>query len=140
MKKLFFSFFVLAACLTSCSNDDDKNDDNTGNTTEMLVKKWYYESTIYNGVTEPYDDHEECGRDYLEFLENGVLREVDVWDCEIYSDEGTWELIGEEQLRLSMYGDYINAKVLLLNENELRLEIAFEEDEDDREIIIFSAD
>ena len=77
MKKL--SILLLAVTLYSCSNNDDvklptKNGDITG--------KWYYKQLLVGGAVIPYDGHEECGKDYIEFYDTNKIKRVDISDCE----------------------------------------------------------
>lgn len=82
MKKLKLSGLLLAsALLFSCSSDDDNN------ASASIVGKWAFIDTVVNGVSEPYDDHEACGKDYVEFKADNTYISVDVWDCEEYPDD-----------------------------------------------------
>lgn len=93
MKNKLLFLGLAALTLTSCSNDDDNSA--SIDTTE-LTKKWYQSATVVGGVTFPYDDHEACGKDYIEFVPGGVLRDVDVWDCDEDVYLMAWELNGNE--------------------------------------------
>lgn len=44
--------------------------------------KWYYKETKVNGNVIPYQDHEACGKDYIEFYYTNKIKSVDIWDCE----------------------------------------------------------
>jgi hypothetical protein len=68
--------------MLSCSNDDSSS---SSVNMSLLARKWYYVSVTEGGVTTPYDGHEACGKDYIEFTTDGVVRQVDVFGC----DEGT---------------------------------------------------
>ncbi|MCW4468174.1 lipocalin family protein [Flavobacterium sp. MFBS3-15] len=78
MKKVI-GLGLAVALFASCSDDDSSsgsiNPDN-------LLKKWYYVSVNANGETELWDDHEACGKDYIEFSSGGVLTNVDVYGCD----------------------------------------------------------
>ncbi|MGQ2983254.1 lipocalin family protein [Flavobacterium sp.] len=87
MKKLIGLSLALAL-FASCSDDDSSSSSSVN--MDHLTKKWYPVTTTINGVDIPYDDHEECGNDYIEFIEGGVFKEVDVWDCEPMTDTGTY--------------------------------------------------
>lgn len=79
MKKIKFTLLSVFAVLflVSCGSDD-----NGGIDTSKLLGKWYYHSFVVEGMTYPYNDHEDCGKDYLDFLENGIVKNVDIWECE----------------------------------------------------------
>ncbi|MBF6641546.1 lipocalin family protein [Flavobacterium sp. J49] len=76
MKKLsLFSLAILSIFTISCSSDDSPT------TSGDLIGKWYFKEYKVAGQTIPYDDHEECGKDYIQFNANGTGANVDVWDC-----------------------------------------------------------
>lgn len=83
MKKFFALAGAIALC-AACSDDDNESIDYSN-----LTKKWYNVSEKANGETYPYDDHEVCGKDYVEFMTDGTGSFVDVWDCDpgVVSDE-----------------------------------------------------
>lgn len=100
MKK-FLGLGLVMLLFASCSDDDsssnnNQNPDPNPSTIDMnhLEKKWYPVSSVINGVTIPYDDHEECGYDYVEFADGNVFREVDIWDCEVVEDTGSYVING----------------------------------------------
>ncbi len=89
MKKSFFITFT-AILFIGCS----KNDDNTNNT-PTITGKWYFKETVVNGTTYPYDDHETCGKDYLEFYGTNGVKSIDIFGCEVDVDwTGTYTLNG----------------------------------------------
>lgn len=103
MKK-FLGLGLVMLVFASCSDDDSSSNNNNQNpdpdpsTIDInhLEKKWYPVSTIANGITIPYDDHEECGYDYVEFADGGVFKEGDIWDCELWEDVGTYTVDGND--------------------------------------------
>lgn len=118
MKKLKFSGLLLAsALLFSCSSDDD-------NGSASIVGKWAFVDTVVDGVSEPYDDHEDCGKDYVEFKADNTYVSVDVWGCEEDVDDyGTYSLNGNKLTINGMTND-----VTITN---TRLSIIAMEDYDD---------
>jgi Lipocalin-like domain len=90
MKKLL-GLALMAGLFASCSDDDSAS---TSVNMDLLFRKWYPTTWVVNGQSMPYDDHEECGNDYLEFMSGGTAKFVDVWDCEEYVDEGTYTVDG----------------------------------------------
>lgn len=91
MKK-FLSLVLGLVLLSACSSDDKESSvDST-----KLTKKWYYSTTKVFGMTFPYEDHEPCGKDYIEFLTGGIVNSVDIWDCEAFTDTGAWALEGKK--------------------------------------------
>lgn len=90
MKKLHLIVLAsIAIFFASCSSDDSPS------TKDKLTKKWYWVSLSAQGQTHPYDGHEPCGKDYLEFLDNGTLLVVNVLDCENEIDAAEWILDGK---------------------------------------------
>jgi len=77
MKKIGV-LFLLALIFASCSNDDEGETQSEGS----IYGKWYQKESVINNVTFPYDDHEACGKDYIEFYDQNKVRSIDVWDCE----------------------------------------------------------
>lgn len=80
MKKIS-SVFLTLLFLVSCSSDDDSS--STGVT---IYGKWHQKEVTINNITIPYDDHEPCGKDYIEFYDHNKIRSVDVWNCEEDTD------------------------------------------------------
>lgn len=121
MKNIKFSLLAVFAVLflVSCSSsDDDKGNDAN---MSLLLGKWYNYSYTINGEIFPYDDHEECGKDYMEFLEGGIMRNVDVWECEIYVDEGTYSVEGDI-ITAYIYEQTNYGKIVTLDDSKLVIE------------------
>ena len=89
MKKIF----ILCIIILTLGCSSDKNDRNQS---DSIVGKWYYKEIIVNAdLVIPYDDHEDCGKDYIQFGADGSFRIIDVWDCEEDPmGEGTYTLEG----------------------------------------------
>ena len=124
---IFPSVLCLIFLFISCTTDDEQ-DDSTNIIVvkkEILVGKWYFVDEVVNGVSIPYNDHEDCGKDYIEFKENGTLWQMDVWDC-----DQDFEQLGVYTIsdgKLTMNGEVID--VIKLNSSILS--IKGEEDYDD---------
>ncbi len=127
MKKFLFCLGMSAVLFTGCSDDDDNgiNVDSAD-----LMKKWYPVSYVIGGETFPYDDHEVCGADYLEFLPNNVANDVDVWDCEIYTDTYGWSLDGDKISLIYGEGEADTATVTKITETELHVRTKYDFDDD----------
>ncbi|MES2487782.1 MAG: lipocalin family protein [Bacteroidota bacterium] len=121
MKKLMSLGFVLV-CLASCSSDDD----GPAVSLDNLQKRWYNVSTIVGGQTIPYDGNESCGKDYMEFQAAGVLKEVDVYDCQEDPDTtmGTYTA-SETTLTTVLEGETITYTIKELNASSLRVATTF---------------
>ena len=133
MKNRLLFLGLAALMLTSCSNDDDNS---TSIDSTELTKKWYYSSTVFGGTTFPYDDHEACGKDYIEFVEGGVLRDVDVWDCEEDVYLMAWDLNGNK-ITLSDGLDTAVGTIKKLTDSELHVQSKYDYDDDgDMETVI----
>lgn len=76
MKKIVLILIIVS--VSSCSKDDDNNSQSS----QSIHGKWYYKETVIDNNTYPYDDHEPCGKDYIEFYDTNKIKGVDVWDCE----------------------------------------------------------
>jgi hypothetical protein len=122
MKKLMSLGFALV-CLASCSSDDDNT---PAVNLDNLQKKWYNVSTIIGGQTIPYDGNEPCGKDYLEFQAAGVLREVDVYDCQEDPDAtlGTYTA-AQTTLTTVLDGETITYTIKTLNASSLQIATTF---------------
>ena len=82
MKKIKLMVMVVLSGLTvSCSDDGPS-------TSGELIGKWYFKETRVEGETIPYDGHEDCGKDYIQFNSNesGSGRSVDVFNCEEFDE------------------------------------------------------
>jgi hypothetical protein len=84
----------------------------------------------------PYDDHEECGKDYIEFNDDGTYQQVDIWGCEDIDAEGTYTAT-ENTISLTLTDSEtvvldiatLNADVLLIEGME-----DFDEDGEDESV------
>jgi hypothetical protein len=134
MKKKVFALVLLAAATFSCSSDD--NGGGSGSVSESkLMKRWYNESYKVFGQTIPYDDHEECGKDYIEFMDGGMARYVDVWMCngnspEIFSETFGWSLSGKTLTIIYDEDDVEKIKIKTLTDTKLEIEVSYDFDDD----------
>jgi len=124
MKKLF-TLGLSLLLLASCSKDDD---DKGIDVSKLTNKKWYFETTKVLGQTFPYDDHEPCGKDYIEFLSTGMLRNVDVWECEEDIISIPYTLEGN-QVTVTAFGETVTVTIQKVTND--RLEISYQEDFDE---------
>lgn len=81
-------FLLLMVSLVSCNNDDDNSSLPLPEPEVSILGKWYYKDIIINDEVIPYDDHESCGKDYIEFYDVDKIRAIDVWNCE---EDLDWE-------------------------------------------------
>jgi hypothetical protein len=129
MKTKLLALTLLAAMFASCSSDDGESIDYN-----QLNKKWYHVSEKIGGQTFPYDDHEPCGKDYIEFMSSGMGRFVDVWDCNgstavIEQDEFSWTRSGKTII-VSIMGYTENATITKLTANTLQVKVMYDWDDD----------
>lgn len=126
MKKVI-GLGLAMALFASCSDDDSSSSVNMNN----LEGKWYYVSTNANGETEPYDDHEPCGKDYIEFAD-GILTDVDVWDCDgntpVTEEYSMAYTVSGNKITASAGGETQTVTVKKLTSSELK--IAYRDDDD----------
>lgn len=121
MKKVL-SLAIAILCLASCGSDDDAPAVNLDN----LQKRWYNVSTIVGGQTIPYDGNEACGKDYLEFQAAGVLKEVDVYDCQQDPDTTTGTYTAADKTLTTMLdGETITYTIKTLSASKMELVTTF---------------
>ena len=65
--------FLSFGLFTACEVEDD-SPDATQQINEELLGTWYFDAMIVEDEEIPYDDHEECGKDYIEFNEDGAKK------------------------------------------------------------------
>ena len=131
MKKIF-TLGLGILMLASCSSDDSGSSIDAS----KLTKKWYYSTTKVLGQTFPYEDHEECGKDYIQFIDGGVFKDVDVWDCEEYEDVANWTLDGKK-ITLTFFGQSTTATIQKLTDTSLQVTYKddFNEDGKDETVV-----
>ncbi|HSI70692.1 MAG TPA: hypothetical protein VK941_10695 [Gillisia sp.] len=62
---------------------------------EVILGKWHPSETISKGISYPYGGHEECGRDFLEFSREGIMKSVNILECrEIIDNSGLFNVVG----------------------------------------------
>lgn len=116
--------------LASCSSDDN---DNSIDAAKLTGKKWYYSKYVVLGQTIPYENEDpSCGRDYNQFLPNGVLEDAYFSNCELFVDQGAWVLEGNK-LTGSFDGDAQTATVKKLTDSTLEIESTADFDENGTE-------
>lgn len=121
-----------ALLLASCSSDDNGS---SSIDQSLLQKKWYYVSYDVAGQNYPYDDHETCGKDYIELKAGGVVRDVDVLNCAEVVDEYSYSVDGNKII-LSSQGVSTTGKVLNLTATTLQVQATYDFDGDgDAEIV-----
>lgn len=129
MKKIL-AFGAFALLLTACS-DDDGPSINYNN----LYKKWYNVGFKVNGNTIPYDDHEVCGKDYIEFSESTVSF-VDVYGCDGGVQAGS-DVLPYTRNGRNITADGETVKIKKLTSTALEIEVIgdYDEDGDDDTIV-----
>lgn len=113
---------------TSCDPKDTPNTPPAKNS--IIFGKWYPIDAVVEGTVFPYYDHEDCGKDYLEFKSTGRVNEVDVFNCEEIPDgSGTYTL--DNDILLFNYDDIetIEAKIIELNQVSLIFETELDVDD-----------
>lgn len=103
-------FYVMALILTSCSKDD--NDNITDNN---IVGTW--KNISFEG-----DLSEIIGTQYIQFNENGIYREINVYSDETDILTGKWKQNGNK-INIDGDGDTqsITSEITHLTESELKL-------------------
>ena len=132
MKKIFLLPILSLLMLSSCSSDDSINVSE-----DKLIKKWYYKSYQANGTTEAYE-HLPCGKDYMEFLADGLYKEVYINECNPTSggtSTGSWVLEGST-VAVAIEGENYSGKVTKLSTTELQITLMadFDDDGDEEQV------
>ncbi|KAF2519410.1 hypothetical protein E0W68_03415 [Flavobacterium salilacus subsp. salilacus] len=125
MKKVFLLAAIAFAGLTitSCSSDDDGG-------SASIEGKWYYSEEGFSAVGQEdlsdYDDHEAgCEKDYIEFVEGGVFRDVDFFnsDCEFDTETSTWTRNGNT-LTIGTGTDAVTENIATLSGSTLKITVS----------------
>lgn len=87
--KVQMGILAAVALFSSCSSDDDSASDSN-----VLFGKWAPTTTVVYGFAIPYEGHEACGKDYVEFLTDNSFRFVDIMECEENVVVGTYSTSG----------------------------------------------
>ncbi|MDR6969064.1 hypothetical protein J2X31_003090 [Flavobacterium arsenatis] len=133
MKKIkLFTALLITTLLFSCSSDDNGGSTTSGD----LLGKWYNKEYIISGQTFPYDDHEECGKDYIQFNSDGTGASVDVWDCEEDVAPFTYTRSGNT-ITVTSDGESDTVQITELSSTTLKVKISYDFNEDgtDEEVI-----
>lgn len=127
MKNVKFIAMALVAGLTcSCSSSDDAD------TSGELTGKWYYKEYKVFGETIPYDDHEACGKDYIQFNADGTGANVDIWDCVPDAAAYTYTRSGNT-ISVTSDGETDTAKIIELTATTLKVKRRYDFDGDENE-------
>lgn len=109
-------------CFSCSKNDSDES------TAQSILGKWNYKETIINDVTYIYEDHEPCGKDYIEFYNENSLKSVDVFGCQPITDwTGTFSKNGNT---LIIYNgqENITTEIIELTQNKLSFKFNYDND------------
>jgi len=124
MKKLLGLALALL-CFTACSNDDNTKTPSVN--FNQINKRWYYVATWVGGKKTDHPN-EACGKDYLEFLDGGVAKDVDIYNCQEDPNikTGTYTIDAQtNKLTTILNGETIIYTVNKLNSKELETETTF---------------
>ena len=118
----------MAITFIGCNSDDDNS--TPPDNQSSILSKWYYKNIIIDGEVIPYDDHEGCGKDYIEFYDVDKIRSIDVWNCE---EDLDWEanfFLTNNMLSIVDEGITTTAQVLELTETKLSYTYTMDLDDD----------
>ncbi len=120
----FLILFISINLFYSCIPDDENNTNPPGEEIdENLTGIWYYKDAIVNGEIIPYPYHEECGKDYIDFREDGTFVYVEIWECEEDIDaSGTYTVSNETITIQYSANDIQTIKIINLTNQDLTLE------------------
>ncbi|MCF6129698.1 lipocalin family protein [Flavobacterium sp. AS60] len=131
MKKIKLAILaILSGFMFSCSSDDGPT------TSGELTGKWYYKEYLVAGETIPYDDHEVCGKDYIQFNADGTGLNVDVWSCTEDVAFFTYTRSGNN-ITVTSDGQSDTARITELSSTTLKVKVTydFDGDGDDESVI-----
>lgn len=124
MRKLIL--LIIVNLTVSCSKDNEQQIQ----TEQSIYGKWYHKEIVVNNVTIPYDDHEPCGKDYIEFYDQNKIRSIDVWSCvEDIDWIGTFTK-SNNNLTISNGSESRTVEIIELNQNSLMYKYDFDDDND----------
>ncbi|WP_037320179.1 lipocalin family protein [Salegentibacter sp. Hel_I_6] len=136
MKKSFLLLaFLSFGLFTACDTDNDSAE--TQQLNADLFGTWFIDAMIIEGEEIPYNDHEDCGKDYVEFNEDGSYRQIDVWGCEEDVDaEGTYTA-NENTISLTLNDrEMVVMDIVTLNSETLLVEGLEDVDDDGEEEVV----
>lgn len=137
MKKQFLLLAFLGLGLFAACDSDDDTAEEEQEINQELLGIWYIDAMIVEGEEIPYNDHEDCGKDYVEFNEDGTYRQIDIWGCrEDVDAEGVYTA-NENTISLTLTGsDMVALDIVILNSEELLVEGMEDFDEDGEEEVV----
>jgi len=137
MKKQVLLFaFLSFGLFTACDQEDDTPRE-TQEINEDLLGIWYIDALIVEGEETPYNDHEDCGKDYVEFNEDGTYRQIDIWGCEEDIDAEATYTANNNTITLSFSeNDVVVMDIVTLNAETLLVEGMEDVDEDGEEEVV----
>ncbi|MEO5776339.1 MAG: lipocalin family protein [Flavobacterium sp.] len=131
MKKIkLIALAILSGLAFSCSSDDGPS------TSGEFTGKWYFKETRVGGETIPYDDHEVCGKDYIQFNADGTGKSVDVYNCAEFDEIFTYTRNGNN-ITLTFGGEPSTVQITELSSTTLKVKSTYDYDGDgDEEQVI----
>lgn len=129
MKNKFLALAALALTFGACSDDDSSSLDYG-----KLTQRWYFVSDKVEGETYPYEDHETCGKDYIELMEGGMLHFGDVYTCDGTApvtavEDGSWAREGNE-LVIALFSEPTVLTIKKVNSSTLEVSEVYDWDGD----------
>ncbi|PQJ81698.1 lipocalin family protein [Polaribacter glomeratus] len=139
--KFYYFLLIIYTLFTSCSNEDDIFDLNTRFYSDVhksasardLLGTWAIFNIEFNGKFSPVPvNYQDCGRDYLVFLENGIYKEYVYQnsDCTYISNTLNWSLENGVIILSNQLNQSEELAVTKLTNNELVFKTRFDVDSD----------
>lgn len=95
-----------------------------------ILGKWYHKEMVINNVVFQYDDHEPCGKDFIEFYNINKIRSVDIWSCaEDVNWIGTFSKINNT-LKIKNGTEERIVEIVTLSSNSLSYKYTFDGNND----------
>lgn len=95
MKASTVLLLILCMVILNCSGPAEELPFPNPEHFENILGKWHPTATILKGVSYSYADHGECGKDFLEFSREGIVRSVNLRECrELLENSGSFNIAG----------------------------------------------
>lgn len=122
MKASTVLILIFCVGILNCCGPADEMDFPDPGYFEIIQGRWYPVETIAKGVSYPYTGHEPCGKDFLEFSQESLVKFVNIHNCiEREDNSGTFSIKG---LSLTFYynkNEEILLKIAHLDSGSLEL-------------------
>ncbi|MGB5820949.1 MAG: hypothetical protein WBG90_15795 [Saonia sp.] len=133
MRNSILLFLASAFFLSACSNDDNLVQPDVS---QKLIGNWIATTLIVEGEVFPYDGHEDCGFDVLQFNTESLGRYTDIFECEEIATVFEYKVVNES-IEIQFGNTTMVGSIIAASEEILSLELEYDFDDDgDTEFVI----